>query len=349
MSHNHNNTIILNGKSDRDLKKAAEMLIMGQLVALPTETVYGLAGNGLEGACVRAIFHAKNRPIKNPVILHVKDLSSALKLFDSNLPKKTTDKIKLLATNFWPGPLTIVAKKATEVPLEVTAGKNSVAVRIPDHKVTLKILAYVDFPLAMPSANISSRPSPTTAEHVLITLGGIIPAVLDGGECEVGIESTVISLLQDQPKILRPGLIQKEAIESILNEKIIFSTKENKNPESPGQAFLHYKPEVKEIHLKQYNDLNHAWNKDINIILCNQDFLRITKAMGTRVNNTNLTLVLPDEVHAYGQRLYWAFYQAESKPKLPLWIITPKNHQESAWLSIMDRLKRATDTSGLLF
>jgi L-threonylcarbamoyladenylate synthase len=187
------NTFKLNAKSDIDVKLALSILRSGGIVALPTETVYGLAANALLPINIKKIFDAKKRPYNNPLILHTHDLATAQLLF-ADLEPKTKHRLNILAQAFWPGPLTIIAPKAPHIPLEATGGLDSVAVRVPQSEVTLGMLRQLSFPLVMPSANLSTRPSPTTADHVLKTLCGRIDAVLDDGPCAVGIESTVVRI-----------------------------------------------------------------------------------------------------------------------------------------------------------
>lgn len=211
----------------------------GELVAIPTETVYGLAGNALDENTVIKIFEAKNRPAFNPLIIHVGSWQMVEK-YVTHIPAKA----KLLAASFTPGPLTFLLPKNNTVPDIVTAGSDKVAIRIPNHPLTLALLNSIDFPLAAPSANPFGYISPTTALHVMEGLDGKIPYILDGGAANVGLESTIIGF-DDQENVLlyRTGGISAEQIEAVLHEKIAAATTSpQKNPETSGQLKSHYAP-----------------------------------------------------------------------------------------------------------
>ena len=219
---------------------AAEILQQGGLVAFPTETVYGLGANALDPQAVRRIFAAKGRPQDNPLIVHISNAAELYRLA-KNIPREAW----LLAERFWPGPLTLVLEKQPHVPPETTGGLDSVAVRVPRHPLTLALLSVAALPVAAPSANLSGRPSPTTAEHVLADLDGRIDAVLDGGPCDVGVESTVLDIRQGRPRILRPGgVTQEELVAALQRDCPLVSWEENNNspPPSPGMKYLHYAP-----------------------------------------------------------------------------------------------------------
>ena len=208
------NTLLLSD-NEYDVKQAGEILKNGGLVGIPTETVYGLAANALDGEAVARIFSAKGRPMDNPLIVHIADIDDIERFsLVSDFPQKA----KLLAEKFWSGPLTMIMPKGSAVPPEVSAGLDTVAIRFPEHKTAQAIIKAAGVPLAAPSANISGSPSPTTAEHVMNDLNGRINAVVDGGECRVGLESTVITMVPDTPRILRPGGITPEQIESVIGK-----------------------------------------------------------------------------------------------------------------------------------
>lgn len=195
------NTQLLNpDKDEKAYEKAAKYILAGEVVGMPTETVYGLAANALDGQAVKKIFIAKGRPQDNPLIVHIADLKQM-----DNLVSFIPENAKKLADTFWPGPLTIILPKAECIPIEVSAGLDTVGIRFPNHKVAQNLIKTAGVPLAAPSANLSGRPSTTTAKHVMEDLNGKIPAVLEGGACTVGVESTVISLAGDKPRLLRPG------------------------------------------------------------------------------------------------------------------------------------------------
>jgi L-threonylcarbamoyladenylate synthase len=222
-----------------DIKKAGQYLMNGELVAIPTETVYGLAGNALDENAVVKIFEAKNRPAFNPLIVHVANWLSAERYVE-NIPVKAT----LLAEKFTPGPLTFLLPKKNTIPDIVTAGSRQVAIRIPNHPLTLDLLESLDFPLAAPSANPFGYISPTTAAHVLEGLSGKIPYILDGGAANIGLESTIIGFDEQQRVLLyRSGGISAEQIEQLLKEKITAAiSAPQTNPATSGQLKSHYAP-----------------------------------------------------------------------------------------------------------
>lgn len=222
-----------------DIEKAKEHLINGDVVAIPTETVYGLAGNALNEDAVLKIFEAKNRPSFNPLIVHVANWRQAQEYVE-HVPVKA----KLLASAFTPGPLTFLLPKTNAIPDLVTAGSDKVAIRIPNHPLTLQLLQSIDFPLAAPSANPFGYISPTTAQHVLEGLQGKIPYILDGGTATVGLESTIIGFDENENVLLyRTGGISAEQIEGLLNEKVTFAKlSSEEHPETAGQLKSHYAP-----------------------------------------------------------------------------------------------------------
>ncbi|MBV8716613.1 MAG: threonylcarbamoyl-AMP synthase [Chloroflexi bacterium] len=218
------------------IRTAAEILRADGLVALPTETVYGLGGNALSASTVRAIFEAKGRPADDPVIVH---LASASALERVAVANQVAAK---LADAFWPGPLTLVLPKRPEVPPEVTAGLDTVGVRVPSHPVAAAILRACDLPIAAPSANLFGRPSPTTAQHVLDDLDGRIDAVVDGGPATVGVESTIVDVCSSPARLLRPGGVAAEAIEAVLGERLALPEKRTGAQLAPGMLPVHYAP-----------------------------------------------------------------------------------------------------------
>ena len=195
----------------RAVQAAGELLRAGKLVAIPTETVYGLAANALDPEAVNNIFKAKGRPNDNPLIVHIADLS-ALPDVVSEVPEKA----RVLMERFWPGPLTIVLPRNPQIPDETTAGLDTVAVRMPSHPVAQAIIRASGLPIAAPSANLSGLPSPTTAEHCIRDLTGKVSAVVDGGPCNFGVESTVITLAGERPRLLRPGAVTLEQLEAAI-------------------------------------------------------------------------------------------------------------------------------------
>lgn len=223
-----------------DLNKAAQLLSEGKLVAIPTETVYGLAANAIDAQAVIKIFEAKNRPSFDPLIVHTFAIAEVEK-FVTSIPEKA----KKLAEKFWPGPLTLLLEKKEIIPDIVTSGLNTVGVRIPNHPITLELLKILNFPLAAPSANPFGYVSPTNAQHVFDQLGEKINYILDGGHCKVGVESTIISFENDIPTIYRLGGLTIEEIENCIgNVDVKLNT--SSNPLSPGMLKSHYSP-LKEL------------------------------------------------------------------------------------------------------
>jgi len=223
---------------DPALREAVRLLRAGRLVAFPTETVYGLGADATSVAAVESIYAAKGRPADNPCIVHIAD-AAALRDVVAAVP----DAARALAERFWPGPLTLVLPATERLRRSVTRGLDTVAVRVPDHGIALALLARVGVPLVAPSANRSGRPSPTRAAHVLADLGGRIDAVLDGGACRVGIESTVLDLAHDEPALLRPGAIGVAAIEQALGAPVV-SGRRSALARSPGTRYRHYAPDA---------------------------------------------------------------------------------------------------------
>ncbi len=248
------NTVLLKD-TDEDIKKAAEILKNGGLVGMPTETVYGLGANALNPKAVLDIFKAKGRPADNPLIVHISDVSQIEKF---SLAEEIPENAIILAKKFWPGPLTMIVKKGKAVPDEVSAGLDTVAIRFPSHPVAQKLISFAGLPVAAPSANLSGSPSPTTPQHVMRDLKGKIPAIIDGGICNVGLESTVITLAENPPRLLRPGGITLEQLrdalgEVALDDAVLHKLKEGRRAASPGMKYKHYAPKANVTILKGGN------------------------------------------------------------------------------------------------
>lgn len=221
----------------KDIQLAANLLKSGKTVGIPTETVYGLAANALDEAAVVSIFQIKNRPFFDPLIIHVSSIKGLYPYVS-----EFSDKARTLAETFWPGPLTLLLPKSDLVPDLVTAGSPLVAIRIPQHPLTLELLRSIEFPLAAPSANPFGYISPTQAEHVEKQLGDKISYILDGGSSQIGLESTIVHCKEDEVTIVRLGGLSVEAIEAALGEKVGISISKNSNPLAPGQLDKHYSP-----------------------------------------------------------------------------------------------------------
>ena len=228
---------------DEGIRRAAEIIQQGGLVGIPTETVYGLAGNALNGSVSQKIFAAKGRPSDNPLIVHIAAAEEARPLV-----KEFPEPAQKLAAAYWPGPLTMILPKHPSIPAITSGGLDTVGVRMPSHLVARKLIELAGVPIAAPSANISGYPSPTTAQHVMRDMHGKIAAVVDGGDCCVGVESTVIALeREDSVRILRPGYVTKEMLETVvphvtLDKAILHQLQEGQIVRSPGMKYQHYSP-----------------------------------------------------------------------------------------------------------
>lgn len=238
-------TIMLSPQKDKNaVQTAADLILQGEVVGMPTETVYGLAANALNGEAVAKIFRAKGRPQDNPLIVHIADFDQIYDLCPAVPPQA-----KLLAEAFWPGPLTMIVPKGDCIPDEVSCGLDTVGIRLPSHPLARDLIRTAGVPLAAPSANTSGRPSTTTAEHVLRDMDGKIAAILDGGPCGVGVESTVVTLALDKPRLLRPGGITLEQLETVLGEVEVDRALYEKigddvRVSAPGMKYRHYAPKA---------------------------------------------------------------------------------------------------------
>ena len=229
----------LETKRDQAIAEAAALIRKGEVVAFPTETVYGLGANGLDGMACRTIFAAKGRPADNPLILHIAEKEDM-----EALTKGLSPMAQALMEAFWPGPMTLIVPKSDKIPDVVTAGLDTVAVRFPSHPVARDLIRAAGCPIAAPSANKSGKPSPTTAQDVLLDMDGIIAGVLDGGACDIGVESTIIDTTGKDPVILRPGGITREMIKMAMGRVALDPglVKKGETPKAPGMKYRHYAP-----------------------------------------------------------------------------------------------------------
>lgn len=235
-------TLLLQPESDGAIAQAGALLVSGQVVGIPTETVYGLGANALDGTAVQKIFAAKGRPSDNPLIVHIADLAQIF-----SLTTEVPEAALRLAEAYWPGPMTIILPKASCIPQEVSAGLDTVGIRLPSHPIARAVIRAAGVPIAAPSANLSGRPSTTTAAHVMEDMNGKIAAVVDGGSCAVGVESTVVSLTGETPRLLRPGGISLEQLEAVLgtvevDRAIVQPIGEDVRVSAPGMKYRHYAP-----------------------------------------------------------------------------------------------------------
>ncbi len=230
-----------------NIAEAADLIRAGELVAFPTETVYGLGADALRADAARKIYAAKGRPSDNPLIVHIADFAQ-LEAIASNVPEEA----KILADAFWPGPMTVIVPKNGRVPYETTGGMDTVAVRMPNHPAALRLIRESGRLIAAPSANRSGKPSPTEAAHVLCDMDGRIPLILDGGAVGIGLESTILDLTEKTPMILRPGYITKEMLEDVLHMEVkldpgLIGADSQKRPKAPGMKYKHYAPDAELI------------------------------------------------------------------------------------------------------
>lgn len=235
--------------SKENIESCAQLLRDGEIVAFPTETVYGLGANAMDAEAVKKIYAAKGRPSDNPLIVHVATMQQIRDIVET-IPKAAL----ALAAKFMPGPLTLVFKKKSVIPDAVTGGLDTVAVRMPRHPVALSLIRAAQLPVCAPSANISTRPSPTTARHVFNDLNGKIPAILDGGSCEIGIESTVIDVSSDKIRLLRAGGLTLEKIREVVGDVEIL--RDSKVALCPGMKYKHYAPKAEVLFSAYYDDMS---------------------------------------------------------------------------------------------
>jgi L-threonylcarbamoyladenylate synthase len=312
----------------KELDLAKNLLENDEVVAIPTETVYGLAGNIFSEKAIKKIFETKKRPFFNPLIVHVHSLA-CLETICSEIPLKA----KLLANNFWPGPLTLVLKKQNSISDLVTGGKDTVAVRIPNHFLTLELLSKLDFPLAAPSANPFGSISPTSAEHVANYFSNTLPLVLDGGNCENGIESTIIGFENEDPILYRLGAISREEIESVIGPILLKNNNQNA-PEAPGMLTRHYAPLTKTILVNDVKkEIEKYPTKKIGLLLFNN----------VTIDKEDVVIEILSKKGSLKEataNLYAAMHRLDTQ-NLDL-IIAQKFPEIDLGNSINDRLERAT-------
>jgi L-threonylcarbamoyladenylate synthase len=310
--------------SNDEITHAAELLRRGKLVAFPTETVYGLGANALDAQAVARIFEVKGRPNTSPVIVHVSDHSMMTKVAAS-----WPDKARILAEKFWPGPLTLVLPKMPAVPDIVTAGLSTVGVRMPAHPIALALIAAVQLPVAAPSANRFAQVSPTTAEHVRKGLGDRVDFILDGGPCEVGIESAVLSLVEEVPVLLRPGGISRQQIEAVIGE-IASAEPVGEGPhQSPGMHPRHYSPRTKLFLVRD----GHVPAQGTGA------YLQLSQPPRESVSEV---IVMPDDAADYAACLYSMLHALDVRGYD--WIAVEAPGPGAEWEAVLDRLHRAASS-----
>lgn len=319
------------------VKRAAEMLRAGEVVALPTETVYGLAANALDASAVAKIYEAKGRPAHNPIIVHVAGAKLARRCV-TQWPAVAED----LSRAFWPGPLTMVLPKAKEIPDLVTAGGTTVGVRWPSHPFIQAVIRECGFPLAAPSANLSNQISPTNAEHVRKQLGERIPLIVDGGQSQVGIESTVVDLTTTPPTVLRPGMIHDESLIAVTGNLV--SSRRKPVPggaalRSPGLLEKHYAPKAKLV------VLNWRDSADLRQQIANR---QLPIANSHVIAHTHIpspsgfggVSIIPHDAEAFARAIYAELHRCDDAGAEL--IVVEALPDAPAWRAIADRLKRAS-------
>jgi L-threonylcarbamoyladenylate synthase len=318
------------------VSRAAELLRIGEVVALPTETVYGLAANALDPRAVGRIFEIKGRPAHNPIIAHVADLEMARRCVSVWPPVA-----ERLAAAFWPGPLTLVLPRAKEIPGALTAGGPTVGIRWPRHPLIQAVIKRCCFPLAAPSANISNRVSPTTARHVVRQLGHKVRLVVDGGQSQVGIESTVLDLSSEPPRLLRPGMIHRGALLAVTGELAEGSSPGGEPLKSPGLLEKHYATRARLIIC--------AWKNDSE--LCAQienrgfSFGKTHLIVHTQIPSAQdwgSVNVIPHDAEAFARAIYAQLHECDDAgAELIVVEALPETHE---WRALSDRLNRAAAT-----
>lgn len=323
-----------------NLIKASEIIKNGGLVAIPTETVYGLAADGLNSKAIKKIFDAKNRPMDNPLILHISRIDEIYRLV-----KEVEKKHLEILSKLWPGPLTVILKKSEIIPDEVSAGLDTVAIRMPKLDITRAFIYLCETPLAAPSANLSTKPSPTNAHDVFEDMDGRIDAIIDGGSSDIGIESTVLDLSQDVPKILRPGFYTKEYLEQYFEkvEMDIAVLKEGETPKSPGQKYKHYAPNAKVIVLLGDDE---AFRREVKSILStekNVGIMTFDNDKGQYDNENTIYMGSQKDLSTMAKILFKSFRKMdENSVEL---IVVRGVEEKGLGLSIMNRLKKAASNN----
>ncbi|WP_261373343.1 L-threonylcarbamoyladenylate synthase [Rheinheimera sediminis] len=319
------NTLMLHSAVAEHVHTAAELLKQGKLVAVPTETVYGLAANARNKEAVKQIFVAKGRPADHPLIVHL-HAATALKDWAKDIPAQAF----ALAEAFWPGPLTLLLKKADHVDSCVTGGLDTIGLRVPAHPVLLQLLAAEQLAVAAPSANPYKRLSPTCAQHVMDTMAGKLDAVLNGGDCEFGLESTIVSLVGDSIAVVRAGPISAEQLEQVLGQKV--ETPEQHQVKVSGNVAAHYQPQT---------PLRCVSTLELNRLLENN---RLKLAVLSFSEPSYTTQVhwqyrMPNDAMQYGRDLYKQLYLADQSGAELIVVEHPPS--DGAWLAVQNRLMRA--------
>ena len=322
------------------VRRAAELLRAGEAVAVPTETVYGLAANAFDESAVARIFEIKGRPSHNPIIVHVASLAMA-----RSCAKRWPAIANQLAASFWPGPLTLVVPRAESIPDVVSAGGDTVGIRWPSHPFVQALIRECGFPLAAPSANLSNQISPTSAEHVLQSLGGKIALIVDGGYAQVGIESTVFDLTREPPVVLRPGMIHLESLRAVAGSigEPLFRPGDQAGAatpvRSPGQLEKHYAPKSRLIVLA-WRDTADLFEQIEQLSLRPLNCQVVAHSIIPSASRLGGVSVIPHDAEAYARALYAELHRCdELKPEA---IVVERVPNLPEWQAIADRLTRAS-------
>ncbi|MDX1677426.1 L-threonylcarbamoyladenylate synthase [Arsukibacterium sp.] len=318
------NTLLLSADSAADIKIGAELLQQGQLVAVPTETVYGLAADATNPDAVRAIYTAKGRPANHPLIVHVPDKAAI-----GQWAKNVSDTAVALADAFWPGPLTLLLDKADHVNSVVTGGLPTIGLRMPSHPALLALLQQYKLSVAAPSANLYKKLSPTSASQVMAGMQGRIQAVLDGGDCQYGLESTIVDLTGNKPVIVRAGPITAPQIAAVLGESVA-QPQQHKVAVS-GNVDAHYQPD-KKLHCFPTAQLK----SELDGL---QQPVALLHYSAIAAHPLVKSYAMPAEAAAYGRQLYQTLFQADQTSVTAIWCELPP--EQDNWRAVHDRLKRA--------
>jgi L-threonylcarbamoyladenylate synthase len=319
--------------TEEEIKHIAALVKSGGLCVLPTETVYGLAGNGLDPSAIKKIYEAKGRPSDNPLILHIAD-----KAMLKNLVREIPKGVVKLMDEFWPGPLTLVFKKSDYVPKEATGGLDSVAIRMPSHPVMQKIIQEANVPLAAPSANLSGKPSSTRFSHVYKDLNGKIEAMIDGGESTLGIESTVLDISSFPWTILRPGFVTQAMIEKVVGHPILKSNPISplETPKSPGMKYRHYQPQgMLHVIVGQISSVVpyiHQIPSPSKGVICTQEWAHHFNTLYHR------TMGSIHDLTSMGSELYAALREMDDREVEDIYLVA----HESMGEALLDRIKKAS-------
>lgn len=331
---------------DEMIKEAAAIIKNGGMIAFPTETVYGLGANALDPEAVKTIFQAKGRPSDNPLIVHVYSKEQC-----QDLVKSIPEKASILMDKFWPGPVTLILQRQKIVPDITTGGLDTVALRVPDSKIAIQLIKHSGKPIAAPSANLSGKPSPTTAEHVISDLDGRVDVIIDGGPVRVGVESTVIDMTTEPPAILRPGKISQQEIENEIGPvAIAYDDKihpENKEVRSPGMKYTHYSPDANVILIEGMNKnvvtkipkliLDHKKNGEKIGLLLTEESIRYID------NNEIFSLGKKDNPEEAAARIFFGLRYMDEK-KVDIILVDGSFSRLGVGTAVANRIRKAANS-----